>query len=196
MANTMKAAVVHAFGRPLEIEHVPVPTSGPGEVLVRIAASGVCHTDLHAADGDWPAKPALPFIPGHEGAEIVAACGAGIAAPKEGDRVGIAWLHDVCGGCEYSVTGGETLCQVQRNSGYTVDGSFAECAIGAAPYVGWLPHNSTRYSPASRRDRRRTGRHHDVTGPGRRSGAEPLPRMRPPGRSARQATNPTRRHAS
>ena len=66
--KTMKAAVVHAFGKPLEIEQVPIATPGPGEVLVKIVATGVCHTDLHAADGDWPAKPVPPFIPGHEGA--------------------------------------------------------------------------------------------------------------------------------
>ena len=66
MTQTMKAAVVHAFGEPLRIEEVPVPTPGPGQILVNIKATGVCHTDLHAADGDWPVKPTLPFIPGHE----------------------------------------------------------------------------------------------------------------------------------
>jgi propanol-preferring alcohol dehydrogenase len=141
MANTMKAAVVHAFKRPLEIEQVPIPTPGPDEVLVRIVASGVCHTDLHAADGDWPVRPGLPFIPGHEGAGVVAALGPGVTTLKEGDPVGIAWLHDACGGCEYCVTGWETLCPGQRNSGYSVNGSFAEYAIGASQYVGRLPPN-------------------------------------------------------
>ena len=139
MADLMKAAVVHGFRSPLRIEHVPVPTPGPGEVLVKIAATGVCHTDLHAADGDWPVKPVPPFIPGHEGAGVVAAVGAGVVGLKEGDPVGIAWLHDACGGCEYCVTGWETLCAAQRNSGYSVNGSFAEYAIGAAPYVARLP---------------------------------------------------------
>ena len=139
MAELMKAAVVHGFRSPLRIERVPVPTPGPGEVLVKIAATGVCHTDLHAADGDWPVKPVPPFIPGHEGAGVVAALGAGVAGLKEGDPVGIAWLHDACGGCEYCVTGWETLCAAQRNSGYSVNGSFAEYAIGAAPYVARLP---------------------------------------------------------
>jgi len=142
MGNTMRAAVVHAFKRPLEIEHVPIPVPGPGEVLVKIAASGVCHTDLHAVDGDWPVKPVPPFIPGHEGAGIVAALGSGVTMLKEGDRVGIAWLHDACGGCEYCVTGWETLCPGQRNSGYSVNGSFAEYAIAAAPYVGRLPREA------------------------------------------------------
>ena len=139
MAKTMKAAVVRAFGRPLAIEEVPLPTPGPGEVLVKIMASGVCHTDLHAADGDWPVKPALPFIPGHEGAGIVSALGAGVTGLKEGDPVGIAWLHDACGSCEYCITGWETLCTAQHNSGYSVNGTFAEYAIGSAAYVGRLP---------------------------------------------------------
>jgi len=75
MQKTMKAAVVQAFGRPLAIEEIPVPVPGPGEVLVKVVACGVCHTDLHAADGDWPAKPKLPFVPGHEVAGVVAALG-------------------------------------------------------------------------------------------------------------------------
>ncbi|MCW0234828.1 MAG: alcohol dehydrogenase AdhP [Ferrovibrio sp.] len=141
MTQMMKAAVVREFGRPLIIERVPVPTPGPGEVLVRIRASGVCHTDLHAADGDWPVKPKLPFIPGHEGAGIVAALGPGVTGLKEGDPVGIAWLHDACGGCEHCAGGWETLCEQQHNSGYGVDGTFADYAIGAAAYVGRLPAN-------------------------------------------------------
>lgn len=141
MAQTMQAAVVREFGKPLILEQVPVPTPGPGEVLVKIRASGVCHTDLHAADGDWPVKPKLPFIPGHEGAGIVAAVGAGVRGLKEGDPVGVAWLHDACGACEHCAGGWETLCEQQHNSGYGVDGSFAEYAIGAANYVGRLPAN-------------------------------------------------------
>jgi len=96
----MKAAVVHEFGSPLSIEDVAVPVPGPGEILVKVIACGVCHTDLHAADGDWPVKPAPPFIPGHEVAGIVAALGAGVTGFKEGDPVGVAWLHDACMSCE------------------------------------------------------------------------------------------------
>jgi alcohol dehydrogenase, propanol-preferring len=118
---------------------VPVPTPGPGEVLVHIVASGVCHTDLHAADGDWPVKPTPPFIPGHEGAGVVAALGAGVTSLKEGDPVGIAWLHDACGACEHCMTGWETLCEKQNDSGYSVNGTFAEYAIGSAAYVARLP---------------------------------------------------------
>ena len=141
MAKSMKAAVVRQFGRPLNIEEVAIPSPGLGEVLVKIMATGVCHTDLHAADGDWPVKPAPPFIPGHEGAGIVAAVGAGVTALKEGDPVGIAWLHDACGCCEHCITGWETLCESQHDSGYSVDGSFAEYAIGSAAYVARLPAN-------------------------------------------------------
>lgn len=139
MTQTMKAAVVREFGKPLTIDNVPVPTPGPGEVLVKIIASGVCHTDLHAANGAWPVKPTPPFIPGHEGAGVVAAVGAGVSHLKEGDAVGIAWLHDACGRCEYCITGWETLCEHQHMSGYTVNGSFAEYALGSAAYVGRLP---------------------------------------------------------
>jgi len=139
MAKTMKAAVVHAFGKALAIEEVPVPTPGPGQVLVRIVASGVCHTDLHAADGDWPIKPTLPFIPGHEGAGTVAAVGARVTALKEGDRVGVPWLHSACGVCEHCLTGWETLCEAQQNTGYSVNGGFAEYVLAPAAYVGRLP---------------------------------------------------------
>jgi alcohol dehydrogenase, propanol-preferring len=126
MTKTMKAAVVHEFGKPLKIEEVPVPTPGYGEVLIRVMANGVCHTDLHSARGDWPVKPKLPLIPGHEGAGIVAAVGPGVTRFKEGDPAGVAWLHDACGWCEYCRTGWDALCLAQRNSGYAVNGSFAE----------------------------------------------------------------------
>ena len=139
MATMMRAAIVRSFGGPLSVEEVPVPTPRAGEVLVKIMASGVCHTDVHAADGDWPVRPALPFIPGHEGAGVVAALGSGVTDLKEGDPVGIAWLHDACGHCESCVTGWETLCPSQHNSGYSVNGTFAEYAIGSAAYVGRLP---------------------------------------------------------
>jgi propanol-preferring alcohol dehydrogenase len=141
MVKTMKAAVVHAFGKPLTIEEVPIPTPGSGDVLIKVIANGVCHTDLHAAQGDWPGKPVPPFIPGHEGAGIVAAVGREVTHLKEGDPVGLAWLHDSCGWCEYCRTGWDALCLAQRNSGYTVNGSFAEYAIGSAAYVAQLPNN-------------------------------------------------------
>jgi propanol-preferring alcohol dehydrogenase len=137
--RTMKAAVVHEFGKPLAIEEVEVPRPGAGEVLVRIRASGVCHTDLHAAEGDWPVKPKPPFIPGHEGVGHVVAVGAGVRHVKEGDRVGIPWLHTACGHCEHCLGGWETLCEQQQNTGYSVNGAFAEYALADADYVGHLP---------------------------------------------------------
>jgi propanol-preferring alcohol dehydrogenase len=137
----MKAAVVRAFKEPLAIDEVPVPAPGAGQILVKIAASGVCHTDLHAADGDWPVKPKPPFIPGHEGVGHVAAVGAGVAHVKEGDRVGVPWLHTACGHCRHCLGGWETLCESQQNTGYSVNGGFAEYAIADPDYVGRLPNN-------------------------------------------------------
>jgi alcohol dehydrogenase, propanol-preferring len=139
--KTMKAAVVRAFGQPLKIEDVPVPDVLPGQVLVKVVASGVCHTDLHAADGDWPVKPSLPFIPGHEGVGFVAALGAGVKDIKEGDRVGVPWLHTACGHCEHCITGWETLCDAQQMTGYTVNGAYAEYVLADPAYVGHLPTN-------------------------------------------------------
>jgi len=136
---TMKAAVVKQFGKPLVIEDVPVPQPGPGEVLVKVKACGVCHTDLHAASGDWPVKPVPPFIPGHEAAGIVAALGPGVKNLKVGDAVGVAWLHDACMSCEYCETGWETLCEHQHNTGYSVNGGFAEYVIASAAFAAKLP---------------------------------------------------------
>ncbi len=139
--KTMKAAVVEKFGEPLVVREVPIPTPGPGQALVEVFATGVCHTDLHAADGDWPIKPTLPLIPGHEGTGIVAALGPGVTHLKEGDRVGIAWLHSACGHCDYCLSGWETLCPEQQNSGYSVNGTFTEFALGQADYLGRIPRN-------------------------------------------------------
>lgn len=148
MATKMKAAVVHAFGQPLVIEEVDIPAVPAGKVLVRIVASGVCHTDLHAAEGDWPVKPSLPFIPGHEGVGYVAAVGAGVSWVKEGDRVGVPWLHTACGHCEHCITGWETLCDSQQMTGYTVNGGYAEYVLADPAYVGKLPDN-LEFAPAA-----------------------------------------------
>src|ERR687883_2128454 len=101
----MKAAVVHDFASPLVIEDVPTPEPGPEQVLVRIEASGLCHTDIHAARGEWPVKPTLPFIPGHEGVGVVEEVGALVNNVRPGDRVGLPWLHTACGACDYCLTG-------------------------------------------------------------------------------------------
>jgi len=139
MPAMMKAAVVRAFGAPLTIDEVPVPQPGPGQVQVKIEASGVCHTDLHAADGDWPVKPTLPFIPGHEGVGYVSAVGSGVSRVKEGDRVGIPWLYSACGYCEHCLQGWETLCEKQQNTGYSVNGGYGEYVVADPNYVGLLP---------------------------------------------------------
>jgi alcohol dehydrogenase, propanol-preferring len=139
LPKTMKAAVVTALGKPLDIREVPVPQVGPGQVLIRVRASGVCHTDLHAASGDWPVKPNPPFIPGHEGVGEVAAVGPGVTHLKEGDRVGAPWLHYACGRCPHCVGGWETLCESQQMTGYTVDGGYAEYVQAEANFVGQLP---------------------------------------------------------
>ena len=142
MAKTMKAAVVRAFGQPLTIEEVAVPEPGAGQIQVRIHASGVCHTDLHAAEGDWPVKPNPPFIPGHEGVGYVSAVGAGVKHVKEGDRVGVPWLYTACGHCTHCLGGWETLCEEQQNTGYSVNGGFADYVIADPNFVGHLPANA------------------------------------------------------
>ncbi|MFE8108286.1 alcohol dehydrogenase AdhP [Sphingomonas melonis] len=139
METTMRAAVVRSFGAPLVIEDVAVPRPGPGQILVKVAACGVCHTDLHAAEGDWPVKPNPPFIPGHEGVGTVAAVGVGVRHVKEGDRVGVPWLYSACGHCVHCLGGWETLCETQQNTGYSVNGSFADYVIADPDYVGHLP---------------------------------------------------------
>ena len=139
MAHRMRAAVVHEFGGALRVEEVEVPEVPPGRILVQIEASGVCHTDLHAASGDWPVKPTLPFIPGHEGVGHVSAVGAGVEGVKEGDRVGVPWLHTACGSCKHCISGWETLCGAQQNTGYSVDGGFAEYVLADPRYVGRIP---------------------------------------------------------
>jgi propanol-preferring alcohol dehydrogenase len=139
MSKVMKAAVVRELGRPLQIEEVAVPEVGTGQVLVKIEACGVCHTDLHAASGDWPVKPNPPFIPGHEGVGYVADVGPGVKHVKAGDRVGIPWLYSACGHCEHCLGGWETLCESQKNTGYSVNGGFAEYALADADFVGHLP---------------------------------------------------------
>jgi len=141
MSKMMKAAVVRTFGNPLTIDEVPIPEVGPGQIQVAIRASGVCHTDLHAAQGDWPVKPNPPFIPGHEGVGFVSAVGAGVKNVKEGDRVGVPWLYSACGGCKHCLGGWETLCESQQNTGYSVNGGFADYVIADPAYVGHLPSN-------------------------------------------------------
>lgn len=137
--TTMKAAVIHEFGQPLVIENVPVPTPGDNQILVKVIACGVCHTDLHAANGDWPVKPQLPLIPGHEAIGYVVALGAGVKNIAVGDIVGAPWLYSACGCCEFCITGWETLCEEQKNGGYSVNGGFAEYVVADSRYVAHFP---------------------------------------------------------
>ena len=135
----MRAAVVTAFTAPLELLELPVPEPGPGQVLVRIECTGLCHTDIHAAHGDWPVTPTPPFVPGHEGIGRVEALGAGVTERAVGDRVAIAWLGSACGRCRYCIGGWETLCESQQNSGYSVDGTFAEYTVVDAAFATPVP---------------------------------------------------------
>jgi propanol-preferring alcohol dehydrogenase len=135
----MHAAVVTAFDRPLSVLERDTPSAGPGQVLVRMETCGLCHTDIHAAHGDWPVQPRVPFIPGHEGVGIVERLGAGVVDRTVGERVAIPWLGFACGECRYCIDGRETLCEQQQNSGYSVDGAFAEYAVASAKYVVTVP---------------------------------------------------------
>ncbi len=140
--TTMHAAVVKEFGAPLSVEEYPLPTPGPGQALIKLISSGVCHTDLHAAEGDWPVKPSPPFVPGHEGVGDVVALGEGVTSLAVGDRVGNAWLWSACGDCEYCRTGWETLCESQQNGGYSVDGSFGEYMLVDAEFAPRIPEGA------------------------------------------------------
>lgn len=135
----MKAAVVREFGEPLSIEDIDKPEPGAGEVVVKIETSGLCHTDVHASCGDWPVKPGLPFVPGHEGVGRVERVGAGVTRLTEGDRVAVPWLGWACGACEACASGWETLCPDARYTGYTVNGGFAEYTLADAAFAGLVP---------------------------------------------------------
>jgi propanol-preferring alcohol dehydrogenase len=141
MSRKMQAAVVEQFGKPLVLKELDVPMPGPGQILVRTEACGVCHTDLHARNGDWPLKPALPFTPGHEGIGIVTALGANVTAVKMGERVGVPWLYSACGHCEYCLGARETVCAEAQFGGYTRNGGFAEYIVADPNYVAHIPVN-------------------------------------------------------
>jgi propanol-preferring alcohol dehydrogenase len=139
----MHAAIVEQFGKPLSLQERDIPTPGPGQILVKTEACGVCHTDLHAANGDWPVKPTLPFIPGHEAIGRVAAIGSGVTIVKEGDRVGVPWLYSACGHCEYCLHAWETVCPEAQFGGYTKNGGFAEYLLADPNYVAHIPAGLT-----------------------------------------------------
>ncbi|WP_431241757.1 zinc-dependent alcohol dehydrogenase [Flavobacterium sp. P21] len=136
--KTMKAAVVRGPGKPLKIEEVPVKEPKGNEILVKVIASGVCHSDVHAALGEWDV-PTLPLVIGHEAIGHVVALGPYVTSVKEGDVVGVPWLNRACGHCGYCASGHEVLCGDQDNSGFSVDGGHAEYVIADANYVGRFP---------------------------------------------------------
>ena len=127
---------------------MPRPELGVGQILVKVEASGLCHTDIHAAHGDWPVKPTPPFVPGHEGVGIVVELGPEVTEVELGDRVAMPWLGYACGVCDYCVSGWETLCLEQKNMGYSIDGGFGEFACAYARYVVKVPEGVDPFDAA------------------------------------------------
>ncbi len=125
----MKAQLVRQPGpiesRPLELADLPLPEIGSGDLLVKVRACGVCHTDLHVAEGELP-NPKLPIVPGHEVVGAVVETGSEVTRFAPGARVGIPWLYESCGQCEYCQRGQENLCEAARFTGYTAQGGYAE----------------------------------------------------------------------
>lgn len=138
----MKAAVLHEFKKPLVIEDVARPTLRDGEVLIRVEACGVCHSDLHVADGDWPQFNRItkkPLILGHEVAGLVVEVGSAVHDLQVGERVGIPWVHWTCGECEVCREGNENLCPKQLITGVSVDGGYAEFVKAPASHAQRIP---------------------------------------------------------
>lgn len=134
----MRAMVLERPGAPLRLELLPVPEPGPGEVLLKVAACGVCRTDLHIVDGELEPHR-LPLVPGHEIAGTVAKLGADVVNWSVGDRVGVPWLGSTCGRCEWCTSGRENLCDAARFTGYDRDGGYAEYATARAEFCLPLP---------------------------------------------------------
>ncbi|MGO1536471.1 MAG: alcohol dehydrogenase AdhP [Yaniella sp.] len=141
----MKAGIVKKFGKTIDIENTDKPKPGKHQALVKLISTGVCHTDLHALEGDWPVKPSPPFIPGHEGVGEVVELGEDAVNFQVGDIAGNAWLWSACGNCEYCRRGWETLCHDQINGGYSVDGSFGEYMLIDTRYAPKIPEGSDLY---------------------------------------------------
>jgi len=136
----MRAMVLRKPGEPLVADEIPVPEPGPGQVLIAIAACGVCRTDLHVIDGDLP-DPKLPLVLGHEIVGRVAGLGEGVSGFHLGDRVGVPWLGHSCGVCPYCRSGAENLCDAPGFTGYSIDGGYAEFCVADAAYVFALPED-------------------------------------------------------
>lgn len=134
----MKAMLLDAPGQPLRLADVPVPEPGPGQIRVRVAACGVCRTDLHVVDGDLT-EPKLPIIPGHEIVGYVDTLGPGVTQFAQGERVGIPWLGHTCGHCFYCTHAAENLCDTPGFTGYTIDGGYADYAVADEQYCFPIP---------------------------------------------------------
>jgi propanol-preferring alcohol dehydrogenase len=134
----MKAMVLERPGTPLRQLELPTPSPSVGQVLVKVAACGVCRTDLHVVDGDLK-EPKLPLIPGHEIVGRVSALGPGVGGLRIGERVGIPWLGHTCGTCRYCRTGHENLCDAPGFTGYQLDGGYADYAVADAGYCFPIP---------------------------------------------------------
>lgn len=148
MAKMMQAAIARKLKAPLQIESLPVPQPGRGEVLIKVTACGVCHSDLHAVDGDWTPPPVLPLIPGHEVTGHVAALGEGVTGLKVGARAGVPWLFSACGSCEYCLAGMETICKQAEATGYSKPGGYAEYMVAPAAFCGPLGDDIDMYAMA------------------------------------------------
>jgi propanol-preferring alcohol dehydrogenase len=138
----MKAAVLHELKKPMVVEEVARPVPGEGEVLIKVEASGVCHSDLHVAEGDWKQFAGitkLPLIVGHEVAGKVVELGPGVRELKPGDRVGVPWIYWTCGECEFCREGNENLCVKQKITGVTVNGGYAEFIKAPASHATRIP---------------------------------------------------------
>ncbi len=136
----MRAMILEAPGRPLREADVPIPEPGPGQVLIRVRACGLCRTDLHIVDGELK-EPKLPLIPGHQIVGTVIAAGAGADRFAQGTRVGVPWLGFTCNNCRYCLSGRENLCDKARFTGYQIDGGFAEYAVADQQFCFPIPEN-------------------------------------------------------
>lgn len=148
LPSSFHAAVLRRFGEPLVIERLAMPEPGPDQVLIRVRACGVCHSDLHAVDGDWRPQPVLPLTPGHEATGQVVAMGANVQGLKLGDWVGVPWMFSACGRCEQCLSGREVICPNGHATGYSVPGGYADHMVAPADYVGRLPQDGDPYALA------------------------------------------------
>src|SRR5512139_1488154 len=139
---TMRAMVLDAARQPLQLRQIPVPEPGPGQVLLRVSACGVCHTDLHILDGELD-RPKLPLVLGHQVVGRVVRSGPEAVRFKDGQRVGVPWLGGADGTCRYCLRGQENLCDQPGFTGYTLDGGYAEYTVADQRYCFLLPESNS-----------------------------------------------------